>query len=134
MNINESVTIKLNETGMSILRSEHAELKSAFPSLNDFVEIEADEDGLYPKKMQLWSVMQTFGPNIRLGAIPPFDTEIDIPGSDEVNKLKAMNKELLAALECAEGFVSEVSEKTGFGQVHTLKVIQSAIAKAKASS
>lgn len=50
------------------------------------------------------------------------------------DELVAMNKELLAALECAEGFVSEVSEKTGFGQVHTLKVIRSAIAKAKATS
>lgn len=48
------------------------------------------------------------------------------------DELVAMNKELLAALECAEGFVYEVSEKTGFGQVHTLKVIRSAIAKAKA--
>jgi len=45
-----------------------------------------------------------------------------------------MNKELLAALECSEGFVCEVSEKTGFGQFHTLKVIRSAIAKAKAAS
>lgn len=50
------------------------------------------------------------------------------------DELVEMNKELLAALECAEGFVSEVSEKTGFGQVHTLKVIRSAIAKAKAKS
>lgn len=50
------------------------------------------------------------------------------------DELVAMNKEILAALECAEGFVSEVSEKTGFGQVHTLKVIRSAIAKARAAS
>lgn len=50
------------------------------------------------------------------------------------DELVAMNKELLTALECAEGFVSEVSEKTGFGQVHTLKVIRSAIAKAKAAA
>lgn len=134
MNINESVIIKLNETGMSILRNEHAKLKSALPSLHDFVEIEPDEDGFYQKKMQLWSVMQTFGHHISIGANPPFSTEIETLESDEVSKLKAMNKELLAALERAEGFVSEVSEKTGFGQVHTLKVIRSAIAKAKAAS
>lgn len=54
--------------------------------------------------------------------------------ASELRRLESINKELLAALECAEGFVSEVSEKTGFGQVHTLKVIRSAIAKAKAAA
>ena len=109
MNINESVIIKLNETGMSILRDEHSDLKSAFPSLHNFVEIDADEDGLYQKKMQLWSVMQTFGPHISLGTNPPFSTEIDISNSYEVNKLKEINKELLAALEALEDIYCDTS-------------------------
>lgn len=110
MNINESVTIKLNETGMEILRDEHADLKSAFPSLHDFVEIEADEDGLYPKKMQLWSVMRTFGPYISLGTNPPFSTEIEISDFDDVNKLKEINKELLAALKRVVGDVRTLAD------------------------
>lgn len=44
-------------------------------------------------------------------------------------ELVKQRDELLAALQVAEGFVSEVSEKTGFGQVHTLKVIKAAINK-----
>lgn len=113
MNINEIVTIKLNENGMGILRAEHAELKSAFPSLHNFVEIEPDEDGFYQKKMQLWSVMQTFGPHIRLCVAPPFDTEIYIPCSDDVNKLKAMNKELLAVIERVIGSSNEFAKIMG---------------------
>ena len=112
MNINESVTIKLNETGMEILRAEHADLKSAFPSLHDFVEIEADEDGLYPKKMQLWSVMRTFGPHISLGTNPPFSTEIEISDFYDVNKLKEINKELLAALEKVVSDIAALSESS----------------------
>lgn len=127
MNINESVTIKLNENGMKILRDEHAELKSAFPSLHDFIEIEADEDGLYPKKMQLWSVMQTFGPHISLGANPPISTEIEIPDSDEVNKLKEINKELLAAM-------SEISKLPSYRQDECSEMAREAIAKAKGIS
>ena len=124
MNINESVIIKLNETGMSILRAEHAKLKSALPSLHDFVEIEPDEDGLYPKKMQLWSVMQTFGPHISLGSNPPFSTDIDIHDSDEVGKLKAINKELLASLE-------EISNLPPYRQDECSEMAREAIAKAK---
>ena len=142
MNINESVTIKLNETGMEILRAEHADLKSAFPSLHDFVEIEADEDGLYPKKMQLWSVMRTFGPYISLGTNPPFSTEIEISDFDDVNKLKEMNKELLAALEAViEWYDMEADhsiEPDFYKRMAACQVSEDmareAIAKAKAAS
>ncbi|MGL4754058.1 MAG: hypothetical protein ACRCXB_16935 [Aeromonadaceae bacterium] len=138
MNINESVTIKLNETGMEILRAEHADLKSAFPYLHDFVEIESDEDGLYPKKMQLWSVMQTFGPYISLGANPPFSTEIDIPDSDELNKLKEMNQELLAALEGIVEVYGGSNDYDGLPknavEIELIGLAREAIAKAKAAS
>lgn len=127
MNINESVIIKLNEIGMSILRAEHEKLKSALPSLHDFVDIEADEDGLYPKKMQLWSVMQTFGTHISLGVNPPFSTEIETPESDEVSKLKEINKELLSALESIENDDGKIPD-------FMWNMIKSVIAKAKAAS
>lgn len=46
-----------------------------------------------------------------------------------IESIEQQRDDLLAALRVAEGFVSEVSEKTGFGQVHTLKLIQAAITK-----
>lgn len=39
--------------------------------------------------------------------------------------------ETIAALETARNFVKEVSEKTGFGQAHTLKVIEDTLKKVK---
>lgn len=46
-------------------------------------------------------------------------------------RLCKQRDELLEALKVAQGFVSEVSKKTGFGQDYTLKVIRTAISNVK---
>lgn len=73
ININDSVKVKPNEKGMEILRNNHRKLSEYFPSLGEFND-PRDEDGYM--KIQLWSLMETFGPHIRLDALPPFDTSI----------------------------------------------------------
>lgn len=73
ININDSVKVKLNETGMYILRENHLKLKESFPNLGEFNDAR-DEDGYM--KFQLWDLMQTFGPHIDLCHAPPFDTTI----------------------------------------------------------
>lgn len=76
-NVNEYVSVKLNDLGKKILLAEYAELKSVFPKLPPYQEEAVDENGF--TKFQLWNLMLTFGPHMRLGAEMPFETTIRIP-------------------------------------------------------
>jgi len=75
-NINQTVKVKLIETGIRELGKQRQELKSRLPnssSLEDYVH-EPDEDGY--TSFQMWSLMQHLGHLCQLGCEPPFETEI----------------------------------------------------------
>ncbi|WP_208952384.1 hypothetical protein [Rahnella sp. ChDrAdgB13] len=74
VNINNYVKVKLNEFGLSVMKSNREELQRMAPSLPDFTPPSTDSDGY--SKFQLWSLMETFGPIIHLGCELPFDSEI----------------------------------------------------------
>lgn len=75
-NINEYVSVKLNDIGRQILRNRHAELKARFPKLPDYTEPEVDADGY--TKFRLWHLMDVFGSQTKLGMELPFETTIRI--------------------------------------------------------
>lgn len=77
-NINDYVKVKLNESGLEILRKQHEELQQMFPSMNkeEFVPPKTDENGY--TKFQLWVLMERFGPEIGMSFNPPFETDIII--------------------------------------------------------
>lgn len=77
ININDTVRIRLNERGLEILRDEHEELRRHFPKVGPWKPPAVDEYGY--SSFQLWQVMQHFGPNMYLGCVPPFGTEIVLP-------------------------------------------------------
>lgn len=77
-NINDYVKVKLNDTGVSILKNKHDELNKLIigtggKGLGDF-ELKVDEEGY--TKFQLWHLMNTFGDSMIMGSETPFDTEI----------------------------------------------------------
>lgn len=76
VNINDNVLVKLNDKGFKILEDQHEALRELFLNVGEFVPPKTDSDGYC--KFQLWELMQTFGPHIRLSEQPPFDTEIKI--------------------------------------------------------
>jgi len=77
-NVNDYVRVRLTEKGHEIMRKEHEALRDAFPGVFDeFKEKKADEQGW--SNWQLWQLMKTFGPHIKMGMPIPFETEIDIP-------------------------------------------------------
>lgn len=75
VNLNDNVYVTLSETGVNILREEHARLKAEFPSLPDFPEPSTDT----PTRFQLWTLMHTFGPHVSVAQPLPFQsTTIDL--------------------------------------------------------
>lgn len=73
-NINDYVSVKLNDAGREILRQDHEAFRRMVPNTRAFVPPEEDEDGF--SRFQLWDLMHKFGPHISLGRIPPFETTI----------------------------------------------------------
>ena len=72
------VYVKLNEYGTQVLRDGYDRLHEDFKSRFEYRPPKVDEDGY--TKMQLWSVMSSFGAWCGLGMTPPFDTEIKLGG------------------------------------------------------
>jgi len=68
-NINETVKVKITPFGHKILKEYHDNLMQKIPNTSTlerkYQEPPVDEDGYIA--MQLWSVMQKFGPHIHLG-------------------------------------------------------------------
>ncbi len=76
LNINDSVKVKLNDHGREILKQQHELLFKDIPRYRVFVPPREDEQGW--STWQMWDLMQSFGPHIRLGAEVPFETEIEL--------------------------------------------------------
>ena len=72
-NINDHVWVKLNEIGIGILQKENEYFQERIPNYGEFKDPRNSEGYA---KIQLWDLMQRFGPHMRLGSMPPFDTEI----------------------------------------------------------
>lgn len=79
-NINESVRVRLSNSGKLIHRRQHDELRTQYPSIGKYTPPKTDAQGY--SRWQLWSLMQTFGPSISLGTEPPFETEIIFEAPD----------------------------------------------------
>lgn len=73
MNINDEVTITLTKRGVEILEAEREGLDKFYINPPKRPELKPG-----PHKMQLWEVMQTFGPHIFNGCVMPFETEIQL--------------------------------------------------------
>lgn len=81
VNINRVVKIKLTKEGLDVLKEQHKELYSSIPiyakglrEVPEFTPPKEDKDGY--THMQLWWVMQRFGPYITVGSELLFETEI----------------------------------------------------------
>lgn len=104
LKLNAVIKVKLNESGIAILRDEHNYYKSkiASPSVaekfGDFIEPETDEDGY--SEMKLWQFMHTFGNYCFYEGTQederwlPFDPEILINNSSLVLVEKKQSKKL----------------------------------------
>jgi hypothetical protein len=62
-NVNRYVKVKLTEAGIDVLRRQHEQLNKCLPekACKPFT-LRLTNDGWY--RCQLWSLMQTFGPEI----------------------------------------------------------------------
>jgi len=68
MNMNDRVRIRLHDSGRAILRAHATRFGDDHSSLWP-----VNDEGF--AEMHLWEVMQIFGPHIRMGPPPPFETE-----------------------------------------------------------
>jgi hypothetical protein len=74
--LNEYVLVKLNNTGIDILKENHTRLRSFYPSIGKFTLPVTDEDGW--SKWQLWVLINTFGDRVNMGVTSPFEINIKI--------------------------------------------------------
>lgn len=77
LNINENIKVKLNDTGIQILKSRHAQLVQCTKYNQPFTLPSTDSNGY--SIFQLWTFMQIFGPHMHLGSEMPFDATIVVP-------------------------------------------------------
>ena len=77
-NVNHYVRVKLNDLGREALKRDHAEfwasVRGRSSGVPEYTPPDEDADGW--SKWQLWSLMDSFGSHMSLGARVPFDTEI----------------------------------------------------------
>lgn len=73
INVNEYVSVKLNDRGHAILRENYDHLwrgRSPYP----YNPPKEDAEGY--SRWSVWHLMQEFGPHMYLGMTVPFDTDI----------------------------------------------------------
>lgn len=75
INMNDYVLIKLRPAGVEILRRDEERIRADVPSYHA-TQFTEGPDGY--TKMQLWAVMEMFGPHIHMGFDVPFETDIRI--------------------------------------------------------
>jgi hypothetical protein len=86
VNINESVKVKVNELGKSILINRRKELNERIESrggkgLGEF-QLKTDDEGY--TTFQLWELMNTFGAVLTMGFEVPFETDIIIKNGKQL--------------------------------------------------
>jgi hypothetical protein len=77
LNLNDTVKLKIKPKGFEILRHEHEDLRKTFPKMEPFIPPANDAEGYH--HMQLWRVMELFGPHIHIGFDAPIETELILP-------------------------------------------------------
>ena len=73
-NINETVEVKLTDTGKAELLRQYKELKNTFPKLGEYTPKKEDCNGW--SKWQMHELMSRFGHLCNLGEKLPFETDI----------------------------------------------------------
>lgn len=77
INLNDPVHVRLNDIGLSIYRERAERLRAVIPEkMRETVPLEPrlQPDGTYC--VQMWELMQMFGPHLALGCDTPFETGI----------------------------------------------------------
>lgn len=80
LNLNDMVKVIIKPKGYEALRLEHEELFAKYPNIGPFVPPSSDADGFH--HMQLWRVMEVFGPHIHMGCEVPIDTYLVVKIND----------------------------------------------------
>jgi hypothetical protein len=76
--INDYVKVKLTPAGHEYLQQDHIELYASIGvPIPDYRKPAEDADGW--SSWQLWDLMSRFGKHIRMGAVAPFELDIEIP-------------------------------------------------------
>lgn len=73
-NLNESIKVKLKESGYQILADSFNKTLTYSKYSVQYFKNKVDKDGYY--RIQVWEFMQIFGPHIRLGMNPPFHLDV----------------------------------------------------------
>lgn len=81
LNINETVKVKLTDSGIEILNNKHLKIQRIMKTNNpnhaeEAFVLKLDKDGYY--LCQIWYLMSVFGPYTGVGKLLPFDTNIII--------------------------------------------------------
>lgn len=84
LNINSVIKVKLNKKGIDILKEEHDKMNQLVPGIAGKFQIPVDENGY--TSFVLWDLMLTFGKEMNIGGVLPFDTNIEIPDEYLVEK------------------------------------------------
>lgn len=74
-NVNDYVNVKLTKRGHEIINNLRSGLSTSIPT-HDWSNYLADTDGWL--KIQLWRLMELFGPHMGPGAAIPFETTIEL--------------------------------------------------------
>lgn len=74
ININDSIKIKLRPKGEMLIATERARLQAVFPGHDWTNFMKPDADGYL--KMQIWTMMEFFGPHTSIGCDSPIETDV----------------------------------------------------------
>lgn len=80
VNLNNYVTLKITERGLRVFREYHDRMGLDW---EPYAKMNGEAKRGATWRMQMWQVMQIFGPSIYLGCDPPFDTNIVIETEDQ---------------------------------------------------
>lgn len=72
VNINDTAWVKLSDEGFRFHKERWAPIYAKIES--NYEPPAVDDEGYC--KFQLWELMNTFGPHMNLGRVPPFATDI----------------------------------------------------------
>lgn len=91
-NVNNSVRVRLTDTGHDVLERNHRALFTGYPE-REFPEMrQVVEDANGWSEWQLWDLMSQFGTSLYNGCDVPFETEIEITDSCEGTEMTYLMK------------------------------------------
>lgn len=87
-NMNETVKVRLKQSGHDILRQQHDEIDRQIRSRGGRglgpLRINIDDDGY--TAFQMWDLMQRFGEHMTIGFEPPFHLDVILCGGEPIGE------------------------------------------------